>query len=162
MEASGPDLTGLSVRDDSSDACVSSKAVSELLYLPPGRGRLGPTRFHPYDSHAAQPPLSVVLGTFIFGQFSLSSRIFPDFSLLSYSLYIKLLMVALVFRSELAYPGWILCSNICVSTSDIALCQLCDSLFRFQLLLRSLSDGYRARKLIFDLLLLRGSHISLF
>ena len=80
MEASGPDLTGLSVRDDSSDACVSSKAVSELLYPLPGRGRLGPTRFHTYDSHAVQPPLSVVLGTFIFGQFSLSSRIFPDFS----------------------------------------------------------------------------------
>ena len=46
MEASGPDLTGLSISDALSDACVSSKAVSELLYLPPGRGRLGPTRFH--------------------------------------------------------------------------------------------------------------------
>ena len=91
MEASGPDLTGLSVSDDSSDACVSSKAVSGLLYPPPGRGRLGPTRFRSYDSHAVHPPLSVVLGTFIFGQFSLSSRIFPAFSLSSYSSYIKLL-----------------------------------------------------------------------
>ena len=101
MEA-GPDLTGLSISDALSDACVSSKAVSELLYPLFGRGRLGPTRFYTYDSHAASPPLSVVLGTFIFGQFSLSSRIFPDFSLLSYPLYTKLLMVALVFRSELA------------------------------------------------------------
>ena len=109
-----------------------------------------------YDSHAVLPPLSVVLGTFIFGQFSLSSRIFPDFSLLSYSFCTKLLMVALVFRSELAYPGWILCSNLCVFTSDIALCQLYHSICYFQLLLRSFSDGYRARKLIIDLLLLRG------
>ena len=65
-------------------------------------------------------------------------------------------MVALVFRSELAYPGWILCSNLCVFTSDIALCQLYHSICYFQLLLRSFSDGYRARKLIIDLLLLRG------
>ena len=107
MEASGPDLTGLSVSDALSDACVSSKAVSELMYPIQGRGRLGPTRFRPYDSHAVHPPLSVVFGTFIFGLFSLSSRIFPDFSFLSYSLCTKLLMVALVFRSELAYLGWI-------------------------------------------------------
>ena len=38
MEASGPDLTGLSASGGSSDACVSSKAVSELLYPLLGRG----------------------------------------------------------------------------------------------------------------------------
>ena len=137
------------------------QAVSVFLYSV----AVGTSWAHPSpsnDSHAALPPLSVVFGTFIFGPFSLSSRIFPDFSLLSYSLYIKLLMVALVFRSELAYPGWILRSNICVSILDIALCQLCDSICCFLLLLRSFSDGYRARKSIFDLLLLRGSHISVF
>ena len=45
-------------------------------------------------------------------------------------------------------------------SSDIALCQLCDSVCCFLLLLRSLFDGYRARKSIFDLLLLRGIYTS--
>ena len=96
------------------------KAVSVFLYSV----AVGTSWAHPppsNDSHAASqcrflttltPPLSLVFGTFIFGPFSLSSRIFPDFSSSSYSLYIKLLMVALVFRSELAYLGWNLCSNI--------------------------------------------------